>query len=44
MPRSVAEYLQHIPDEIEYLSRATQNTDKDSFLTDETLAIICEKY
>ena len=37
MPRSVAEYLQHILDEIEYLSKTTQNTDKDTFLKDETL-------
>ena len=37
MPRSVAEYLQHILDEIEYLSKATKKTDKGSFLTDETL-------
>jgi uncharacterized protein with HEPN domain len=37
MPRSVAEYLQHILDEIEYLSRTAKNTDKDAFLNDETL-------
>lgn len=37
MPRSVAEYLQHILDEIEYLSRTAQNTDKNAFLNDETL-------
>ena len=37
MPRSVAEYLQHVLDEIEYLSRTAQNTDKDKFLKDETL-------
>ena len=37
MPRSVAEYLRHILDEIEYLSRTTQNTEKDTFLSDETL-------
>jgi len=37
MPRSVAEYLRHILDEIEYLSRTAQNTDKDTFLNDETL-------
>ena len=37
MPRSVAEYLQHILDEIEYLSRTAKNTDRDTFLNDETL-------
>ena len=37
MPRSLAEYLQHILDEIEYLSKTTQKTDKDTFLNDETL-------
>jgi uncharacterized protein with HEPN domain len=37
MPRSVAEYLQHILDEIEYLIKTTQNTDKETFLKDETL-------
>ncbi len=37
MPRSLAEYLQHILDEIEYLNKTTQITDKDTFLTDETL-------
>lgn len=37
MPRSVAEYLQHVLDEIEYLSKMTQNTDKETFLNDETL-------
>ena len=37
MPRSVAEYLQHILDEIEYLSKTARNTDKDTFLNDETL-------
>lgn len=37
MPRSIAEYLQHILDEIEYLSKTTQNTDKETFLNDETL-------
>ena len=37
MPRSLAEYLQHILDEIEYLSKTTRNTDKDRFLNDETL-------
>jgi len=37
MPRSIAEYLQHILDEIEYLSKTTRNTDKDTFLKDETL-------
>jgi len=37
MPRSLAEYLQHILDEIEYLSETSKNTDKDTFLNDETL-------
>jgi uncharacterized protein with HEPN domain len=37
MPRSLAEYLQHILDEIDYLSRTANNTDKDTFLNDETL-------
>ena len=37
MPRSPAEYLQHILDEIEYLTRTTQKTDKETFLNDETL-------
>lgn len=37
MPRSVADYLRHILDEIEYLSKTTQNIDKDTFLKDETL-------
>jgi len=37
MPRSLADYLQHILDEIEYLSRTAKNTDKDTFLNDETL-------
>ncbi len=37
MPRSVAECLQHILDEIDYLSRTARNTDKETFLRDETL-------
>ena len=37
MPRSVAEYLQHILDEIEYLSKAVQGIDSEKFLSDETL-------
>ena len=37
MPRSIAEYLEHILDEIDYLGKATQNIDKDAFLHDETL-------
>jgi uncharacterized protein with HEPN domain len=37
MPRSLAEYLQHILDEIEYFSKTTQNIDRDTFLNDETL-------
>ncbi len=37
MPRSVAEYLQHILDEIDYLSKTAQGIDKDAFLRDETL-------
>jgi uncharacterized protein with HEPN domain len=37
MPRSLAEYLQHILDEIEYLIKTTLSTDKDTFLKDETL-------
>lgn len=37
MPRTIAEYLEHILDEVNYLSRKTQNLDKDAFLNDETL-------
>jgi uncharacterized protein with HEPN domain len=37
MPRSVAEYLRHILDEIEYLIKTTKTTDKETFLEDETL-------
>ncbi|MEK6337072.1 MAG: DUF86 domain-containing protein [Acidobacteriota bacterium] len=37
MPRSLAEYLQHILDEIEYLNKTTRNIDKETFLNDETL-------
>ncbi len=37
MPRVVAEFLEHILDELNYLARNAQTTDKDSFLRDETL-------
>jgi uncharacterized protein with HEPN domain len=37
MPRSIVEYLQHILDEIEYLTKTTQSTNRNSFLIDETL-------
>jgi uncharacterized protein with HEPN domain len=37
MPRSVIEYLQHILDEADYLSRNAQRITKDEFLQDETL-------
>jgi uncharacterized protein with HEPN domain len=37
MPRVVAEFLEHILDELNYLRRNAQRTDKDSFLRDETL-------
>jgi len=37
MPRTIAEYLEHILDEVNYLSKTTQNIDKDAFLNDETL-------
>jgi uncharacterized protein with HEPN domain len=37
MPRVVAEFLEHILDELNYLTRNAQRTDKDSFLRDETL-------
>jgi uncharacterized protein with HEPN domain len=37
MPRSIVEYLEHILDEVNYLSKTTPNIDKDTFLNDETL-------
>ena len=37
MRRTIAEYLEHILDEVNYLSKTTQNIDKDAFLNDETL-------
>src|SRR5438093_4331255 len=37
MPQSVAEYLQHILDEISYLRKTAQTLDKAAFLQDETL-------
>ncbi len=37
MPRSIAEYLEHILDEVNYLSKTSQGIDKDAFLNDETL-------
>ena len=37
MPRLIRDYLQHILDEINYLSRNTQRVKKDVFLQDETL-------
>ena len=37
MPRVVAEFLEHILDEMNYLARNAQTTDHDSFLCDETL-------
>ena len=37
MPRSVVEYLHHILDEIDYLSKTAKDIDKGSFLRDETL-------
>ena len=37
MPRSLAEYVEHILDELMYLSKTSQNTDKQAFLNDETL-------
>ncbi|HWP52704.1 MAG TPA: DUF86 domain-containing protein [Pyrinomonadaceae bacterium] len=37
MPRSTAEFLEHILDELNYLNKTAQNIDKDSFLNDETL-------
>ena len=37
MPPVVAEFLEHIIDELNYLSRTAQGTDKKSFLHDGTL-------
>jgi uncharacterized protein with HEPN domain len=37
MRRSVHEYLQHILDEAEYLTKRSEGIDKDTFLQDETL-------
>ena len=37
MPLVVAEFLEHILDELNYLSRNAQQTNKESFLKDETL-------
>jgi uncharacterized protein with HEPN domain len=37
MPRQVTEYLQHILDEIEYLTITTRGVDKEKFLEDDTL-------
>jgi len=37
MPRLIRDYLQHILDEIDYLSRNVQLVKKDEFLRDETL-------
>jgi uncharacterized protein with HEPN domain len=37
MPRVVAEFLEHILDELNYLTRTAQGTDEDAFLNDETL-------
>ena len=37
MPRVVAEFLEHILDELNYLARKMQETDLESFLRDETL-------
>jgi uncharacterized protein with HEPN domain len=37
MPRSIRDYLQHILDESDYLSRSVQHLEKDEFLQDETL-------
>ena len=37
MPRSIAEFLEHVLDEVNYLGKTTQNIDKDAFLNDETL-------
>ena len=37
MPRSLAEYLEHILDEVNYLRKTAQSIDKTAFLNDETL-------
>ena len=37
MPRVVAEFLEHILDELNYLTKNVPETDLDSFLSDETL-------
>jgi uncharacterized protein with HEPN domain len=37
MPRQVSEYLQHILDEIEYLTNRARGIDKEQFLLDDTL-------
>jgi len=37
MPRTVAEYVEHILEELAYLSKTTQGIAKEAFLTDETL-------
>jgi uncharacterized protein with HEPN domain len=37
MPRSVVEYIEHILDEVDYLSRSVQALSKEEFLRDETL-------
>jgi uncharacterized protein with HEPN domain len=37
MPRSIAECLEHILDEVNYLSKTTRGIDKDAFLNDQTL-------
>ncbi|MGZ8842887.1 MAG: HepT-like ribonuclease domain-containing protein [Pyrinomonadaceae bacterium] len=37
MPRSIAEYVEHILDELAYLTKTAQNIDKNAFLNDETL-------
>ena len=37
MPRSTAEFLEHILEELNYLSKTAQDTDKETFLNDETL-------
>jgi len=37
MPRVIAEFLEHILDELKYLDRIAQVTNKEAFLEDETL-------
>jgi uncharacterized protein with HEPN domain len=37
MPRQVSEYLQHILDEIEYLTKTVDGIEKTEFLSNETL-------